>query len=268
MVLVENGDGGGDWADWRGGECLIPALLGKFYDQQQFTDAVFTLADGSTIQVHKLLLSISSPVFEGMFYGPMADTTTREFKVDDVKPVGFRRLIQFIYNSRWLSWKVEEPEEWWYILEAANKYMNIRLVEQVERKLRDISKKEAGKGVILKHLNMATRCSFETGVKIVFLNSVIKNTSKLIQSDHWGNLDEAAILKIYQQDFLAANEGELYVGAKNWCLKNSSSESEALKLFLDKFAKSIIPEYMSQRDFLTCVASDAFLAQVRFRLNV
>ena len=30
-------------------------------------------------------------------------------------------------------------------------------VVQVERKLRDISKKEAGKGVILKHLNMATR---------------------------------------------------------------------------------------------------------------
>ena len=27
MVLVENGDGGGDWADWRGGECLIPALV-------------------------------------------------------------------------------------------------------------------------------------------------------------------------------------------------------------------------------------------------
>ena len=33
-------------------------------------------------------------------------------------------------------------------------------------------------------------------------------------------------------------------------------------MFLDKFAARIIPEYMSQRDFLTCVANDAFLAQV------
>jgi hypothetical protein len=41
-----------------------------------------------------------------------------------------------------------------------------------------------------------------------------------------------------------------------------SSESEALKLFLEKFVARIIPEYMSQRDFLTCVANDAFLAQV------
>lgn len=260
--MSNGGEGDGDWADWRQGECVLPALLGKFYDLKQYTDVSFALSDGSSIQAHKLLLSISSPVFEGMFYGPMADSGTREFKVDDVKAVGFRRLIQFIYNSRCLSWKVEEPEEWWHILEAANKYLNTRLVEQVERRLRDISKKEAGKGVILKHLNMATRCSFESGVKTVFLNSVIKNTSKLIQSDQWGTLDEAAILKIFYQEFLAANEGELYVGAKSWCLRNTSSESEALKLFLEKFVNKIIPEYMSQRDFLTCVANDAFLAQV------
>ena len=46
------------------------------------------------------------------------------------------------------------------------------------------------------------------------------------------------------------------------CIKWRSTESEALKMFLDKFAARIIPEYMSQRDFLTCVANDAFLAQV------
>ena len=96
----------------------------------------------------------------------------------------------------------------------------------------------------------------------MFLNTVIKTTSKLIQSDQWPQLDEGAIMKIYNQEFLAATEGELYLGAKNWCLRNTSSESEALKLFLDKFVQRIIPEYMSQRDFLTCVANDAFLAQV------
>ena len=96
----------------------------------------------------------------------------------------------------------------------------------------------------------------------MFLNTVIKTTSKLIQSDQWPQLDEGAIMKIYNQEFLAATEGELYLGAKNWCLRNTSSESEALKMFLEKFVQRIIPEYMSQRDFLTCVANDAFLAQV------
>merc|ERR1719427_2202343 len=223
-----------DWEDWRRGDNLVQNLIGKFHDTQQWTDVVFHLSDGSQVRAHKLLLAISSSVFEAMFYGPMSDLSAMEFKVEDVKPSGFRRLVQFTYTSRCMSWKVDEPEEWWHILEAANKYLNTRLVEQVESKLREISKKEAGKGVILRHLNMANRCSFETNVKSVFLNSVIKNTSKLIQSEMWGNLDEGAIMNVYNQEFLAANEGELYVGAKSWCLRNCSTQGEALSMFLEK----------------------------------
>lgn len=33
------------------GECLLPALVGKFYDQQSYTDVTFQLADGSSVQV-------------------------------------------------------------------------------------------------------------------------------------------------------------------------------------------------------------------------
>ena len=69
-------------------------------------------------------------------------------------------------------------------------------------------------------------------------------------------------MQVFDQEFLAATEGELYLGAKSWCLANTSNEPEALKLFLDKFVAKITPEYMSQRDFLTCVANDAFLGQV------
>merc|ERR1719158_2051436 len=103
---------------------------------------------------------------------------------------------------------------------------------------------------------------FDSSVKTVFLNSVIKNTSKLLQPDQRGQLEESSIMKIYDQEFLAATEGELYMGAKSWCLRNTPNEAEALKIFLDKFAAKITPEYMSQRDFLTYVANDAFLAQV------
>ena len=80
--------------------------------------------------------------------------------------------------------------------------------------MREIAKRDAGKGVILRHLNMANRCGFDSGVKTVFLNTVIKTTSKLIQSDQWPQLDEGAIMKIYNQEFLAATEGELYLGLR------------------------------------------------------
>ena len=59
-------------------------------------------------------------------------TLLGQVRIDDLKPAGFRRLLHFIYNSRCLSWKIEEPEEWWSVLEAANKFLNSRLVEQVK----------------------------------------------------------------------------------------------------------------------------------------
>ena len=59
-------------------------------------------------------------------------TLLGQVRIDDLKPAGFRRLLHFIYNSRCPSWKIEEPEEWWSVLEAANKFLNSRLVEQVK----------------------------------------------------------------------------------------------------------------------------------------
>ena len=79
------------------------------------------------------------------------------------------------------------------------------------RKLPDIAKKEAGKGLILKHINMANRCSIWTGVKNVFLNSAAKTTSKHILSDQCFSLDYGAMMKIYNQEFLSVTESELYV---------------------------------------------------------
>jgi len=264
VVEISRQEGNGmEWSDWRQGDCLLPNLLGKFYDQQQHCDVTFQLQDGSTVQAHKLLLAVASPVFEGMFFGPLADKGLREVRVEELRPAGFRRLLHFVYNSRCLSWKIEEPEEWWGVLEAAHKYLNTRLVEQVERRLRDLAKKEANKGIILRHLNMANRMSgLAGGVKSVFMNAVVKSTSQLLASEEWLDLDMTTVLQVLDQEFLAATEGELYLAAKKWSLANTSTEQEALKLFLEKFVQKITPEYMSQRDFLTCVANDSFLAQV------
>ena len=70
----------------------------------------------------------------------------------------------------------------------------------------------AWKVIILRHLN--NRCGFGISVKTVYLNTVIKTTSKLIQSDQRPQLDEGAIMKIYNQEFFAATEGELYLGLR------------------------------------------------------
>ena len=42
----------------------------------------------------------------------------------------------------------------------------------------------------------------------------------MIQTDQLNRLEESSIMKIYDQDFLAATKGELYMGAMTWCLRN------------------------------------------------
>ena len=85
-----NGDGNGmametEWEDWRQGECLLPQLVGKFYDQQQWCDVRFCLADGSVVAAHKLVLAITSSVFEGMFFGPLADKNLSQVRKIDTR---------------------------------------------------------------------------------------------------------------------------------------------------------------------------------------
>ena len=48
----------------------IPSNLSSVIKSQNFR---FCLADGSVVAAHKLVLAITSSVFEGMFFGPLAD---------------------------------------------------------------------------------------------------------------------------------------------------------------------------------------------------
>ena len=67
----------------------------------------------------------------------------------------------------------------------------------MERRLREVAKRDAGKGVILRHLNMANRMSGVAGaIKGVFMNAVVKSTSKLLASEQWVGLDLATVLQV------------------------------------------------------------------------
>jgi len=103
--------------DWRKGECHINALLGDFLKEGQYTDVTFHLRDGSTVEAHKLILSVSNPVFEAMFYGSLADRKVSDFDIP-VDPVAFRRLLVYIYNSGQVDWNMNDPDDYWNLLEV------------------------------------------------------------------------------------------------------------------------------------------------------
>lgn len=57
---------------------------------------------GKDFKAHKLILGISSPVFEAMFYGPLS--SNEEIAITDIEPDVFQLLLNYIYTD-----KVEIP---------------------------------------------------------------------------------------------------------------------------------------------------------------
>ena len=45
-----------------------------------------------------MFLAMSSPVFEAMFYGGLAETK-REIKISDVQPDAFSCMLEYIYTD-------------------------------------------------------------------------------------------------------------------------------------------------------------------------
>ena len=72
--------------------------------------------------------------------------------------------------------------------------MSIRLVELIERRLRDITRKEGGKGVILRHLKMAYRIGFDSTVKTESRPEQARSFKAAMKADkRSGNLPATAL---------------------------------------------------------------------------
>ena len=86
--------------------------------------------DVKTIAAHRMFLAGVSPVFMGMFYGPLKET--REIvDVKEISPEAFDNMIKFIYNPKeGTMFKLEEincPQKLFEILAVADKYQISRL---------------------------------------------------------------------------------------------------------------------------------------------
>ena len=129
--------------DWRQGTSCMRSLIAKFHNRPsdaKYTDITFRLPDGSLVSGHKLLLAISSPFFEAQFFGLLAsDCQDNIIDIQDVDSNSFRRLLDFIYNSEALSWKMESLE-YWNLLHAAHMYLVPGLITHCSNKITDFMK--------------------------------------------------------------------------------------------------------------------------------
>ena len=132
--------------DWREGSSCMTHLVAKLHrrpSSDSYTDITFKLPDGGTVNGHRLILAIESPFFEAQFYGLLASDHTGFVIIKDVDSNAFRRLLDFIYNSEALSWRMES-REYWNLLNAAHMYLVPGLITHCSNKITDFMKVRFG----------------------------------------------------------------------------------------------------------------------------
>ncbi|XP_056635269.1 BTB/POZ domain-containing protein 6 [Diorhabda sublineata] len=107
-------------------ECVLIDRLGSpltkrdrlvtFFKKQVYVDCTFKI-DGIEIKAHKLILASSSPVFEKMFYGDMAQDV---IEICDISVDEFNQMLDYVYTERLDIYSVLNA---WNLFYIANKYL-------------------------------------------------------------------------------------------------------------------------------------------------
>lgn len=89
----------------------------KLLVSYEWSDCCFSLS-GQDFKAHKLILGISSPVFEAMFYGPLSNN--KDIEITDIEPEVFQLLLNYIYTDKVEIQSIEQAFE---LLYASRKYL-------------------------------------------------------------------------------------------------------------------------------------------------
>ncbi|XP_072936735.1 BTB/POZ domain-containing protein 6-A-like [Epargyreus clarus] len=97
--------------------------VNKLLVSYEWSDCSFSVS-GKKFKAHKLILGISSPVFEAMFYGPLSSSD--DISITDIEPEIFQLLLNYIYTDKVEITSIDEAYELLYV---SRKYLLENLTE-------------------------------------------------------------------------------------------------------------------------------------------
>ncbi|KAI5651452.1 BTB/POZ domain-containing protein [Phthorimaea operculella] len=116
--------------DWQVKFAEIRLRSAYLFRSRQWTDCSFKFETdggaeeaGDTLEAHKLILAMASPVFAAMFYGEVGEKES-PVQISDIDMLTFSRLLQYIYTDKAAIYTIEDAIN---LYKAANKYILVHL---------------------------------------------------------------------------------------------------------------------------------------------
>ncbi|CAH1102996.1 unnamed protein product [Psylliodes chrysocephalus] len=203
--------------DWQTTRKLVKERGQYLLETGMWSDCRFIVGTEPNQQVlegHKLFLAMSSPVFEAMFFGGMAEKDP--IAILDVQPDAFRALLEYIYTDKINLTSFDQACELCY---GAKKYMLPHLVEECTKYLwSDLYPKNACRAYEFAKL-------FEEPMLMDKCIRIICNqTQEVLQESSFDDVELTTILTVFDQDELSIHsELELFSAISRYAAKHNHS---------------------------------------------
>ncbi|XP_067872385.1 BTB/POZ domain-containing protein 2 isoform X5 [Heterodontus francisci] len=195
--------------NWQATKTTVKERFAFLFNNEILSDVHFLVGKGmgtQRIPAHRFVLAVGSAVFDAMFNGGMATTST-EIELPDVEPAAFLALLKFLYSD-----EVQiGPETVMTTLYTAKKYavpaLEAHCVEFLKKNLR------ADNAFML--LTQA-RLFDEPQLASLCLENIDKNTSDAINAEGFTDIDLDTLMAVLERDTLGIREIRLFNAVVRW----------------------------------------------------
>ena len=234
------------------------------FNNDLFSDVKFVVrgANGESeskqvIPVHKFVLSISSPVFEAMFYGELAETAD-SIELPDCEYESLLELFRFMYSDE----VILSGSNVMGVLYLAKKYMVPSLTDKCTKYLND----NLDPSNVFTILPQAQKYEEKNLVDNCW-KVIDEKAGEAIKSDGLATIERSLLEAVVERDTLEIEEVELFRAVNLWATRRceeqglSTDGSEKRKILGERIVKGIRFPVMSQHEFADVVLDCKILTQ-------
>ena len=205
--------------NWQTTRSTIRERSKFMFDNDLFSDVKFVVQKDDNeseskrrkqvISAHKLVLSISSPVFEAMFYGELAETTD-SIELPDCEYDSLLELFRYIYSDQ----VILSGSNVMGVLYLAKKYMVPSLADRCTKYLHD----NLDPSNVFSILPCALKYEEESLVDRCW-EMIDKQTEEAVKTDGFATIERSLLEAVVVRDTLTIEEIELFKAVDLWATK-------------------------------------------------
>ena len=201
------------------------------------------------IPAHKFVLSISSPVFEAMFYGELAETTD-SIELPDCEYESLLELFRYMYSDE----VILSGSNVMGVLYLAKKYM----VPSLADKCTEYQQENLEPSNVFTILSSAQKYEEKNLVDQCW-KVIDEEAEEAVKSDGFATIERSLLEAVVGRDTLLISEVELFKAVMQWATKESENHGlaadgqEKRRILGEKIVKGIRFPVMAHEEFASVV---------------